>query len=65
MRHKNALIRARQSLEDSLTGLENNVPEDLLAIDLKNAWEALGEITGTAVSEDIINRIFADFCVGK
>jgi len=65
VRHKNALIRARQSLEDSLTGLENNVPEDLLAIDLKNAWEALGEITGTAVSEDIINRIFADFCVGK
>ena len=65
VRHKNALIRARQSLEDSLAGLKNNVPEDLLAIDLKSAWEALGEITGTAVSEDIINRIFADFCVGK
>jgi len=65
VRHKNALIRARQFLEDSLAGLKNNVPEDLSAIDLKGAWEALGEITGTAVSEDIINRIFADFCVGK
>ena len=38
---------------------------DFLSIDLRGAWEALGEITGDTADEDLLDRIFADFCIGK
>jgi len=38
---------------------------DLIAIDIRGAWEAVGEITGTAVTENIVDKIFAEFCIGK
>ena len=41
------------------------MPVDLAAIDLREAWEHLGKITGDTVGEDVIDRIFSDFCVGK
>ncbi|GAB6159133.1 tRNA uridine-5-carboxymethylaminomethyl(34) synthesis GTPase MnmE [Desulfotomaculum varum] len=64
-RHKNALERAKLHLEEARRGLTAAVPADLVAIDLKSAWEILGEITGNHVTEDLIDRIFADFCIGK
>ncbi len=65
VRHKNALVKAGRCLGEALEGARAGFPEDLLAVDLKEAWEALGEITGTTVAEDIIDRIFANFCIGK
>lgn len=65
IRHQNALERADRHLADVRVGIENNVPVDIIAIDIKAAWEALGEITGCTVTEDLLDRIFTDFCIGK
>ncbi len=63
-RHFEALNRA---LEHLISANENIdlVSLDVLAIDLKNAWDALGEISGKTATEDIIDNIFSKFCVGK
>ncbi len=63
-RHYYALKKASDCLK---SGIDNCglVPLDLIAIDLKNAWDTLGEISGQTASEDIINEIFSKFCVGK
>ncbi len=63
-RHLQALNRAEESLNLALNGV-NDMPLDLVAIDVKGAWEALGEITGKTATEEIINNIFSKFCVGK
>ena len=60
-RHLAAINRAFNSLQQALTADQ----PDLAAMDLKEAWDALGEITGTTVSETIIDRIFEKFCLGK
>lgn len=65
VRHKEALSRAKQHLSDAINGMDEGIPADLLAVDIRGAWEALGEITGKTVSEDLVDKIFADFCVGK
>ncbi|MCL0080815.1 tRNA uridine-5-carboxymethylaminomethyl(34) synthesis GTPase MnmE, partial [Peptococcaceae bacterium] len=65
IRHKQALEKTKKHLETIIKDNENKIPEDLLAIDIKDSWESLGEITGTTVSEDLIDRIFKDFCIGK
>lgn len=64
-RHKQALVRAKHHLQEVQRGIKEFVPADLISIDLKSAWEILGEITGNNVTEDLIDRIFADFCIGK
>lgn len=65
MRHVSALMRAKEALERMESGLLTGMPSDLVTIDLNIAIEALGEISGETVSEDIVNSIFHDFCVGK
>ncbi|AGB42502.1 tRNA modification GTPase TrmE [Halobacteroides halobius DSM 5150] len=65
MRHKNALDRAKQSLLDVKETFERGLPNDFITIDLREALEAVGEITGDTLGEDIIDQIFADFCLGK
>lgn len=65
LRHKNALERAGRRLRDVADGLRDDLSEDLLTIDLRAALEALGEITGRTVSDEVINIIFSQFCVGK
>jgi len=64
-RHGEALARAREFLETVSQRAEEGWPLDLLTIDLREAWEALGEITGSAGGEELIDRIFRDFCLGK
>jgi len=64
-RHKQALETAARHLEEAVAEIKRSVPVDVVAIDIRAAWEALGEITGAAVTEDLLNRIFADFCIGK
>ena len=64
-RHKNLINKAINSTENAQISLENKMPMDIVAIEIKNVLEDLGEITGEDVSENIINEIFAKFCVGK
>lgn len=64
-RHKHALISASQSIEQAISTLHNTAAIDLASIDLRNAWSNLGEITGETVEEDIIDKIFSEFCLGK
>jgi len=63
-RHFEALNRAKLKFTDALLGI-NSVSLDILAIDIKDGWDALGEISGRTATEDIINNIFMKFCVGK
>lgn len=65
VRHQAALEKAKQAILDVEQAIDNEVSIDLLSIDLKNAWEYLGEITGESVEENIIDRIFSQFCIGK
>lgn len=65
MRHKNQLVKAKKNIEDGLEGIQAYVPLDCLEVDIKACWENLGEISGDTVSEDILDKIFSDFCIGK
>ena len=64
-RHKHALEAAKLALEESLQTLQVGLPLDLIAVDLYGALEHLGEITGETVRENVLDRIFAQFCIGK
>ena len=64
-RQVEAVSRARESLERASQGLGQGLPPDLLLSDVEEALEALGELTGRTVREDITSRIFQRFCVGK
>lgn len=64
-RQKKSLQDTRESLLLVKEGLDNQMPEDFLSIDLLNAYQSLGEITGETVGEDLINEIFSKFCMGK
>ena len=63
-RHYDALRRAEEHLQAAITACEFQ-PLDLIGIDVKAAWDALGEITGETATEAIITEIFEKFCVGK
>ena len=63
-RHFDALRRANDSLQKAIAACEV-APLDLIGIDVKEAWDALGEITGETATEAIIHEIFEKFCVGK
>lgn len=63
-RHYDALARAQGLAESALSGLEQK-PFDALCLELRELWDALGEITGRTATEDIIDNIFKKFCLGK
>ncbi|MEN6371143.1 MAG: tRNA uridine-5-carboxymethylaminomethyl(34) synthesis GTPase MnmE [Armatimonadota bacterium] len=65
LRHKQALIAAKESLEKALITIEQALPIDFLSIDLAAARMNLGDITGDTASADLVDRIFQDFCIGK
>ena len=65
LRHKQALLEAKESLCKVIESLDLDMPEDFYAIDLMNAYRMLGEIIGEAVDEDLIDTIFKEFCMGK
>ncbi|TCS79530.1 tRNA uridine-5-carboxymethylaminomethyl(34) synthesis GTPase MnmE [Muricomes intestini] len=65
IRHKAALLDACESLKKVLDSIENQMPEDFFSIDLMDAYEALGNITGETIGEDLVNEIFSKFCMGK
>lgn len=65
MRHKEALMEARESLFMVKQSIENGMSEDFYSIDLMNAYVALGKIIGEEVGDDLVNEIFEKFCMGK
>ena len=64
-RQINLLRQAADSLKDAVEAAENRLPYDCLTIDVDRALTLMGEITGETVRDEIINEIFARFCVGK
>ena len=64
-RHQEALQRAAEHLRASQRSLEQDLPLDFVSIDLRAAYEALGEVTGEAASDDLLDTIFHEFCIGK
>lgn len=64
-RQKASLSEAAESLKKVIESIRTGMPEDFYSIDLMSAYEALGEITGEAVGEDLVNEIFGRFCMGK
>ncbi|TXK77752.1 tRNA uridine-5-carboxymethylaminomethyl(34) synthesis GTPase MnmE [Paenibacillus sp. N3.4] len=65
VRHISLLKQAKQSLQDALDANEQYVPIDMIQIDIRAAWEQLGEIIGDSVGESLIDQIFTQFCLGK
>lgn len=65
LRHKEALINAYASLKRVNESIQNQMPEDFYSIDLMDAYESLGSITGETIGEDLVNEIFSKFCMGK
>ena len=65
IRHKRALDQALKALESGRQGVLEGTPSDLVSVDLQNCLEYLGEITGETLDEEIIDQIFARFCLGK
>ncbi|MFA5576712.1 MAG: tRNA uridine-5-carboxymethylaminomethyl(34) synthesis GTPase MnmE [Tissierellaceae bacterium] len=65
IRHKSLLERSLNNISQALEDIKANVPIDCVEIDLKNCWENLGEISGDTVGEDVLDKIFAEFCIGK
>jgi tRNA modification GTPase len=64
-RHYAALVRAREHLRQAQEALAASIPEDLASADLRASIDALGEITGVSITEDLLDSIFRNFCIGK
>ncbi len=64
-RHQDALHRAKKACDDVIESLKNEMPPDLVSVDLRISLDALGDIVGKTTTEDILDRIFSQFCVGK
>lgn len=65
VRHKSALEKTKLSVENMFETIDGGLPMDLLAVDIKGALDSLSEITGEISSEDLLDHIFSNFCVGK
>jgi tRNA modification GTPase len=64
-RHKTALEQTRESLQKAIGSITSNLSPEFIAMDLRGALDSLGLIIGTTYTEDILERIFNDFCIGK
>ncbi len=64
-RHYSALLDTQKSLEKALEGLEAKVSADLIAMDIRHSLHSIGEITGEVYTDDLLDNIFSNFCIGK
>ncbi|MFM2326077.1 MAG: tRNA uridine-5-carboxymethylaminomethyl(34) synthesis GTPase MnmE, partial [Bacteroidota bacterium] len=64
-RHYEALQQVQQSLSEIKVGLDNNIPGDLLALDIRRCLHYISEITGDITNETVLDVIFSQFCIGK
>jgi tRNA modification GTPase len=65
IRHKTAIENAQAALDRAIFALTENQPLEILALELRDSLDRLGEIVGVVTTEDILNKIFSDFCIGK
>jgi tRNA modification GTPase len=65
VRHRVALERAGTSLQEALISIERGIEPEFVAVDLRAAADALGEIVGAITSDEVLDRIFSEFCIGK
>ncbi len=65
LRHKDALTRAEKSLNLAIDSLKKKMSPEFVALDIKSSLDAIGEVVGKTVTDDILNKIFSDFCIGK
>jgi len=65
VRHQDALVRSGKAIDEALQAVERKEPEEFIALHLREALSALGEITGETATEEILATIFSKFCVGK
>ncbi len=65
IRHKNALVQIRDNLSNAMKGMEEGVSIEFISFEIRSALDVLGEMIGETTSEEILNRIFDQFCIGK
>ena len=65
VRQADAVRRAAENMEAACEALEAGMTPDIILTETENAMQALGELTGASIREDVTNQIFARFCVGK
>ena len=65
VRHIHLLKQAKGALMEALDGVAAHMPIDMVQIDVRRAWEQLGEMIGDAVSDSLIDQVFSQFCLGK
>jgi tRNA modification GTPase len=65
VRHKNLLQKTLDSMQEAIQAIEAGMPVDCFEVDVKDAWQSLGEISGDSVTEDVLDQVFQEFCIGK
>ena len=65
LRHKNMLENTKRFLLEAISGLKRDDSNEFIALEFREALESMGEIVGAITSEDLLNKIFSDFCIGK
>jgi tRNA modification GTPase len=65
IRHKTTLTQVRDNLSNVAKGLEEGISLEFIAFEFRSALDALGELVGETVTEEVLNRIFEKFCIGK
>jgi tRNA modification GTPase len=65
IRHKTALTQVRDNLSNAMKALEEGISLEFIAFEIRAALEALGELVGETTTEEVLNRIFEQFCIGK
>jgi tRNA modification GTPase len=65
VRHDDALRRSQASLSHAIESLDAKMPPEFIAVDLRSSLDAIGEIVGKTTTEDLLDRIFSQFCIGK
>ncbi|MEQ8474366.1 MAG: tRNA uridine-5-carboxymethylaminomethyl(34) synthesis GTPase MnmE [Marinoscillum sp.] len=65
LRHYESLVQTNDALDRVITGINHQITNDFLAMDIRNSLHHLGEITGEITTEDLLDNIFSKFCIGK
>lgn len=65
LRHYESLMQTNEALDRVITGIDQEITNDFLAMDIRNSLHHLGEITGEITTEDLLDNIFSKFCIGK
>jgi tRNA modification GTPase len=65
IRHYDSLLQTKNALTELIEGVDNQVTNDFVAMDIRQALHYLGEITGQITTDDLLANIFSKFCIGK